>query len=1514
VVVGFGLLSWRPTEAVEVQRHLITVALSLELDPGRKILRLRPTASGVQPHLEEEMLDPGQRPPETVRERVNKELENVATDLWSSDHLHGLLECYGNALSADAQYDRGYAAPRAISASPVVAFAPCLILRKRGNEGILGLVDAIIANIDDGTDIPPAVVQQVCIMDERDRGDGSAGGAADVDDDETYFPLPANREQRRIVEHMTSANGIVVEGPPGTGKSLTIANLICHLLATGKRVLVTSHTARALQVLRDKIPEPLRPLCVQALSDDAKGMDALEFSVKGITDRQLTWNPEDSEREKDRLTKDLAAVRERLQGAIHDQRAIRESEVYRHEGVAGTYSGTLAEIARQLKNEQERLGIIGDEVESEQVPSCTVEAFRQLLSVLEAHHGPLDDVQCNEAPDVSCFYEPDRFEQLLEEIAGFQHAASGPHSALGERFKNLPKEQRAEVEAGVRGFAGRLEQLCKRRTERWRDQAIADIFGGRERSWRGRLEDTLKKLRELGNLPRDVLDARVSGHEQYDPDALRHEAVVLLRCLKGRRGKRLRLRLFLPGDIRAAVGLLENVRVNGEPCADLDPLEALVHWTTAASLLATLDKEWASREELGEEAFRRRIERYEEACQLLGELLALMETAAGLSDRFAEACQDPGPTWRDPDDVQAYLRALACAEASASLKAREEEWRGLLNSIGAAARRHPGHPPLEDIAVAAAEREVDAYRHAYEILQAHRAEWERSNSAATTLRTVAQVAPVLAGELQERPADPKWQRLAEHWEDAWAWAAARTRVRDMTAPDADTRVAKRITDEQKHIQELLAQLASARAWAYCLERLTENQRVHLQAWSLAMRRIGKGTGKYANQHRRAARENIGHCQPAIPAWIMPIYRVAESVRPDQDRFDVAIIDEASQSGPEALVLLFLADKIVVVGDDKQIAPEPFANIEEVERLRRQYISDLPTSDALGPLSSFFDVAKIRYPTRIRLVEHFRCMPEIIQFSNELCYKAEPLIPLRQFGAGRLEPVVNAVNVPRGFTKGKARNVNQPEATAIARTIAELLRDTRYDGKTFGVISLLGNRQARVIESELLGLVDAKELHARRCVCGEAYAFQGDERDVMFLSMVSAPGPDSRIGVLAKASDERRFNVAMSRAKDQVWLFHSATLNDLSPKDLRAQLLRYCQNPTCKQQTVGGVDVEELAKRARNANRSDPADKPPAPFDSWFEVDVFLRIAARGYLVIPQHEVHGYFIDLAVVGQKGKLAVECDGDHWHGPEQWESDAGRQRDLERCGFPFFRIRESAFYLDPDAALEPLWEELKRQGIRASGETAEAEAAAACHTEPDDDAHTDRAMHAAPESFSEEAVCKKQDPTLPLYAEWEPHPLPDPLTASRDSVFDALIEIVREEGPATWRRVFDRYRIGLGLGKLMGPRRKRLEDRGHLAVSVGSLLESREVDSDNWYDGIVSLPDSERVRLRQRGPRALKDVPPSEIAELMRLRDLVHADDDWALKQVLDAYGLVRRTPEARAHVRAAVQMVKNQPALG
>jgi len=223
-----------------------------------------------------------------------------------------------------------------------------------------------------------------------------------------------------------------------------------------------------------------------------------------------------------------------------------------------------------------------------------------------------------------------------------------------------------------------------------------------------------------------------------------------------------------------------------------------------------------------------------------------------------------------------------------------------------------------------------------------------------------------------------------------------------------------------------------------------------------------------------------------------------------------------------------------------------------------------------------------------------------------------------------------------------------------------------------------------------------------------------------MSMVAAT--NERIGALVQEKDTRRFNVAASRAREQMWLFHSVTSNDLSNSCLRKRLLKHFYDTTVRK--VAGISVEDLRRAAHVADRW--REESPAPFDSWFEVDVALQIADRGYTVVPQFEFAGKRIDLVVQGGSAQLAVECDGDHWHGRDQFEDDMQRQRMLERCNWIFFRVRESNYRIDNEKALEQLWGMLEARGIYPQG----------------DEQHTDSPNEAAEEPINDSAEPNSHD----------------------------------------------------------------------------------------------------------------------------------------------------------------------------
>jgi very-short-patch-repair endonuclease len=602
------------------------------------------------------------------------------------------------------------------------------------------------------------------------------------------------------------------------------------------------------------------------------------------------------------------------------------------------------------------------------------------------------------------------------------------------------------------------------------------------------------------------------------------------------------------------------------------------------------------------------------------------------------------------------------------------------------------HPVTNDFLIAIRDRDAEQYGQCVDKIQVIMKQRKNLQRLDEYLSKVRRWLPRFTESLKFTCNEPHWNERIQHIRETWHWAQARCWIEDYLRQEDAPALASRVKQIEVEINHTIAILASLHAWSFCFSRLKDDHRRHMEAWQQSMRRLGKGTGKQAFRHRHDAQDHLNGCREAVPAWVMPLHRVWDTVHPAPGIFDVIIVDEASQCGMEALPLFYLGKKVLIVGDDKQISPDAVGLLREsVDRLKKDYLYDFEFHSSFDIESSLFDHGKLRYGTRrITLREHFRCMPEIINFSNDLCYRDTPLIPLRQFGPNRLPPLEH-VFVNGGYREGSNNKViNRTEADAIVARIVEMCNDNRFQDKTMGVVVLQGEAQATLIENQLLAQLGAEEIEHRRLTCGNPYSFQGDQRDIMFLSLVAAS--NGNIGTLTKPADERRFNVAASRARDMMILYHSVNRDDLSETCLRRRLLEFFENTQPKQ--IAGISRPELERLSTQSNRT--IIHPPSHFDSWFEVDVALELLRRNLFVHAQYEVSGKRIDLVVEGGQSRLAVECDGDHWHGADRYEADMHRQRQLERCGWEFYRVRESAFYADKERAMKGLLQALEKRGI--------------------------------------------------------------------------------------------------------------------------------------------------------------------------------------------------------------------------
>ena len=631
---------------------------------------------------------------------------------------------------------------------------------------------------------------------------------------------------------------------------------------------------------------------------------------------------------------------------------------------------------------------------------------------------------------------------------------------------------------------------------------------------------------------------------------------------------------------------------------------------------------------------------------------------------------------------------------------------------------------------AANARDFNAYRRAWDKRERVREQKELLSRYESIVEKLHHSCPGVVELLRTTAGDSEWSDRVHTIKQAWVWSNARAWLRQVSDAVAYEERIREFHRLQRRIEKTTEELVSIRAWRAFFDRLDQRTVQSLSAWTKAVGRIGRGTGKFAYRHRRTARQYLMDCVPCIPAWVMPLHRLWDMVDAKPGLFDTVIVDEASQASVDALALLLLAKRIIVVGDDKQNSPEAVGVLEDsIARLAREHLSQFRFRDEFRPDTSLFDHAERSFPSPVTLREHFRCVPEIIRFSNDLCYRDAPLIPLRQAPPNRLRALESKF-VAEGACEGKgARILNRGEAAAVVEEIEKIVNDEEYRGKSIGVIALQGNAQAHLIEHELAKRLDPETMEERRLRCGGPAAFQGDERDVIVLSLVTAPNVRHR--ALTTLSDQRRFNVAMSRARDQVRLFHSVRQHDLGPDDLRRRLIAFFENPVHDTLRRQSEDLNRLEREARSRRLK---GNQPEPYESWFEFDVALELLRLGFAVRPQVEVAGYRIDLVVEGSDARLAVECDGDAWHGAERYEHDMMRQRQLERAHWTFVRIRESAWYANRGAAVKTVVDACKGLGIRPFSAMVDAPSPPAKATSMNISAASENHRHAGQEALGE------------------------------------------------------------------------------------------------------------------------------------------------------------------------------------
>lgn len=1512
LVLAFGLLQWRrPTG--NLRRHCFVTPAALEFDRDRGEIRLMSPAAGPKLAIEDEMLEAEDRPPRPHYDVLRELLTSWEQTLWDMEIAEAAFKEWSRSLHSDARHSMELDAQGRAGEAPSLDFAPALVLRKRGVQPTVKIYDKMIHQLEVPDAVPSfGLLRLVEPIDDTEVGEDPI--PAEVLDtpfpplsSRVYFPKPANREQREIIARLRRHRGILVQGPPGTGKSHTIANLICHLLADGKRVLVTSETPRALNVLKEKIPEPLRALCIANLGNDSISFSELEKSVNEITRRQATYSPQSCQSAVTYAEARLDGAQRRLAVIDRRLRELRQREADEQRTTSGGIQGTLSALAEKVSADRARFDWCELSDGSPETPPVSPDFLARAIVAFREIPSDTVPTLALEMPTPDVLPSRDAFASAVAVIRHQRLTVEADEHHTKHRAYPVLRKQRGEWRAQLRQSLLAVRQSraeLERRPHPWRYQVLEDIISGNDGRWDRVRAETRALLAQVETAVTEA-DAAVIDHpEGFTDDRLFQDVAGALATM--RKGKGWPLFGLRFGAMRPYLHLKTACRLNGIPIDSVAVMERLsailetriklgrgwILWTGLEQPSASPGGALAGHATLGN------------FCQTL-------DHAFGFAEHIREASAillavgAPLPHWR-AEPLETWLDALDAADRSEVLADAEQALERSAVVLGRMVGQRV-HPVVQRLQAALGDRDASAWSEALEELESLLRLRAQLNERKETIKRLRQASPVLAQRIEATFVESVWDERARELPEAWAWARTDLWLKANLSGTEWGRLEIERVGRVQEWEAAMTELATAKAWQAFLGRLSQAQSEDLKALSLAVRSLGKNTGQSvaAARRREDVRRLAGNVSEVLPAWIMPRHKVTESLEPQSERFDVVIVDEASQSGVDSLFLFHLGKKMIVVGDDQQISPAAgFVPAAQIAALQDLHLPDFPYRVALGVDSSLYDNARIRFGAAVVLREHFRCMPEIIQFSNDLCYapKGTPLDPLRTFSSVRLEPV-RTMFCEEGWREGgTSEAVNLAEAEALVEQILACVSDSRYAGKTMGVISLQGPTQALKIHQLLVAAIGASEMEARDLVCGDAYDFQGDERDVIFLSMVAAP--NERIGVLAKQSDEQRFNVAASRARDQLWLFHSAKLEDLSPACVRYRLLDYMLAPRRM-----GADVD-TGKR----------------FDSEFERRVHDLIVKRGYPVQTQVAVgdrvsHRYRIDLVVEGMQGRLAVECDGDHWHGPDRYEADMRRQRDLERAGWRFWRVRGGEFFRNPELAMSSLWEALEEHGVSNTATGNETRSSAA--KPPGDSAPTPVAP--AEKKEKTQATPARRPPSrnpekktnATARSQWLPKRKAESLQrldferADDDSLLDVFQSIIEAEGPVLCSRVYTLCAQAGGLTELSSKLKSRFNRCMYRGVRDGRFVQTDD-DAVGQLERTVRMPGSPAVVIRLDGKRRWQEVPRSELracAEQMLVANPAELEQD-VIRKVFESYGGKRLDKQAAHELADLLRPVLKQ----
>lgn len=422
-----------------------------------------------------------------------------------------------------------------------------------------------------------------------------------------------------------------------------------------------------------------------------------------------------------------------------------------------------------------------------------------------------------------------------------------------------------------------------------------------------------------------------------------------------------------------------------------------------------------------------------------------------------------------------------------------------------------------------------------------------------------------------------------------------------------------------------------------------------------------------------------------PCFMMGPMSVAQYLKPGKIKFDLVIIDEASQIKPEdALGAIGRGSQLVVVGDPKQLPPTSFFD--------RIYKDEDEDSTATEESESILDAATPMFPSK-RLRWHYRSRHEsLIAFSNYYFYEDDLILfpsPDKETDSSDSYGI-KYYRLPKGcFVNRK----NSEEARVIAEAVRKHLM--RRNHESIGVVAMNAEQRSQIeVSIEMLAkedfnfqsLLEKDSSKDEPLFIKNLENVQGDERDVIFVSMTYGPQePGGRVfqrfGPITSDTGWRRLNVLFTRSKKRMRIFSSMDSQDIIDTGRSSRGVKVLRD------FLGYCETGILHHTERHSGRGPDSD---------FEIAVMDVLKNKGFECAAQVGVAGFFIDIAVLDPSNSgrylMGIECDGATYHSAKSTrDRDRLRQAVLERLGWRIRRIWSTDWFGNPHGELKPIIDDL-------------------------------------------------------------------------------------------------------------------------------------------------------------------------------------------------------------------------------